>query len=528
MAWTSIMDLMDEYGSLSDIPEDILATNGLVRITQNGAMRILQKSSLKFENTRVIPPPFDKISFKTRKNDTQLVRSADIVRRIHHSTNDYFHKCIDSGCISEQVFDSTQRDFFECNGTLRSIFTSIGWLWGDGYTEYINNLVESYIYTLLPEDYSDLTRFISDTWAPELFDFIQLHFQEHYDAFLRLRSQLQDRNMIEKSIDESIYAVIPHHDLEELVLEENEHFSPEEIDSGAATWFLLLIRTMETFFHSYWFDEIAASIKNIKNREELHKSLLLSVDKLPSFIEFKATKEEMKQQKTQAWKIELSKTLANKKDVFEKDKWILKSISQLAVYEDILLEKSKKINNEIGSLFLVNQWDKKYDTIILDGNPDIELDANPGLVSGDCTNGKPLPFWKMNGLSNIKVYANAWQHIGNIYLIETLAHWQKIWHIDAIQIPKNYNWDDATPELVQNLWKSAQKKWISKIVTSSQSSHISNYDYIVDAVKKYHVSQGWKTLGGWFLKHHNFSDESYSQLQSTGDSSFFILWSLDK
>lgn len=41
--------------------------------------------------------------------------------------------------------------------------------------------------------------------------------------------------MIEKSIDESIYAVIPHHDLEELVLEENEHFSPEEIDSGAAT-----------------------------------------------------------------------------------------------------------------------------------------------------------------------------------------------------------------------------------------------------------------------------------------------------
>lgn len=527
MASASIMDLMSEYGSLSDIPPDILETNGLIRITQNGATRILQKTSFESENIQQIPPPFDRISFETCKSDMQLVRSADIIRRIHRYMNDYFHEYIDGGDISENVFDDIQCDFFQYNGTLQRMFTSIGWLWGDWYTEYINNLVESYIQTLMPEDYSDLSDFISTDWAPVLFDSIQLHFQEHYDAFLKLRWQLQDRDMLVEKINENLYSVISNDNLKELEYEENTYFSSEEIESGIATWFLLLVRTLVTFLQSYRFDAVITTIKNAKNREELQKLLLLSVDKLPSFIEFKTIKEEMKQQKTQEWKKKLSKTLATKKDTFEKDKWVLISMAELAWYDDILLKKSKKLIDEIGSIFVVNQWNDTYSTIVLDGNPHPELDTNPGAVSWDCTNGRPLPFLSMNWLSNIKVYTGLWEHIWNIYLLETMAHWEKIWHIDAIQIPKNYNWNDAIPELLENLWRAAAIKWISKIVTSSQSSHISNYDYISDAVKKYHTSLWWKTIGGWFLRQHNFSGESYSQLQSIGDSSFFILWNSD-
>ncbi len=441
--------------------------------------------------------------------------------------NNYFHEYIDSGCVSEQVFDANQRDFFEYNGTLQSMFTNIGWPGGDWYTEYINNLVESYIQTLMPEDYSDLTSFISVEWAPEFFDSIQLHFQEHCDAFLKLRSQLQDRDVLKESIDSSLDSVISSDNLEELEYEENGYFSPEEIESDLATWFFLLLRTMEAFLTRRGFDTVATSIKNAKNREELQKTLLLSVDKLPSFVKFKGIKEEMKQQKTQEWKKELSKTLAKRKDDFEKDKWVLMSMAELAWYEDILLNKSKKLIDEIGSMFVVNQWNDTYHTIILDGNPDPVLDANPGIVSGDCTSGKPLPFGKMNWLSNIKVYTDIGQHIGNIYLFESILKGEKIWHLDAIQIPKNYNWNDTISDLIENLWHAAAIKWITKIVTSTEPNHISNYDYISDAIEKYHSSQWWKTMGGWFLKLHNFSDDNYSQLQSTGDSSFFILWNSD-
>lgn len=84
-------------------------------------------------------------------------------------------------------------------------------------------------------DSYDLNEFVPVNCAPILFDSIQLHFQEHYEAFLKLRSQLQDRDLLTESINKSLDSEISSDNLEELEYEENTYFSPEEIESGIVT-----------------------------------------------------------------------------------------------------------------------------------------------------------------------------------------------------------------------------------------------------------------------------------------------------
>lgn len=112
---------------------------------------------------------------------------------------------------------------------------------------------------------------------------------------------------------------------------------------------------------------------------------------------------------------------------------------------------------------------------------DQELDADPGKVSGDCTEGAPLPFLNPeNGLYNIKVYRDG-EYVGNIYLLQINGKKSGkpiIWHLDAIQIPQYLNWDTASTTIVDALKTQATKAGVKYITINSAPEYISNYDYI--------------------------------------------------
>ena len=162
-------------------------------------------------------------------------------------------------------------------------------------------------------------------------------------------------------------------------------------------------------------------------------------------------------------------------------------------------------------------------TLFLDGRYNKALDADPGKVSGDCTEGRPLPFGQFGiPLYNIKCFNDQKRHIGNIYLLETHledSKSEKVWHIDAIQIPSRILWKEAIGTVINAIAMEAKKKCISAITVNSEDQYISNYSYISDAVKKYHEATGLGMerihIPRW--ERYLLEDE-YSQLQGGSET----------
>jgi hypothetical protein len=113
-------------------------------------------------------------------------------------------------------------------------------------------------------------------------------------------------------------------------------------------------------------------------------------------------------------------------------------------------------------------------------------DANPGVISGDCTINNPLPFLESNNnLYNVKVFEKE-NHCGNIYLLVINDKNGKpvIWHMDAIQIPKYLNWNIAASKILEGFKQSAKENGIKMITVNTESVFISNYDYIYREFEK--------------------------------------------
>jgi hypothetical protein len=114
---------------------------------------------------------------------------------------------------------------------------------------------------------------------------------------------------------------------------------------------------------------------------------------------------------------------------------------------------------------------------------DKELDKDPGKVSGDCTEGVPLPFLDSgNRLFNVKVFSNG-EHAGNIYLLEGNDEEGEpyVWHFDAIQVPMYMDWSSAAKNILNGFIEEAQKKGVRAITINDRPELVSNYDYISSA-----------------------------------------------
>lgn len=166
--------------------------------------------------------------------------------------------------------------------------------------------------------------------------------------------------------------------------------------------------------------------------------------------------------------------------------------------------------------------------IFLDGSLMPEIDLKAGEISGDCTIGKPLPFDKADiPVYNVKVKTDDGKYIGNIYLLQTEdRNGSKIWHLDAIQIPKrNQNWDLTIKELVQTISQEAKTKGIDFITVNKEGFNISNYDYISDAVIRFSESIGIPESECPFFilpTMPSVFEEEYSYFQATGNTR--VLW----
>lgn len=163
----------------------------------------------------------------------------------------------------------------------------------------------------------------------------------------------------------------------------------------------------------------------------------------------------------------------------------------------------------------------------LDATPNVELDKNPGQISGDCTADKPLPFDRPDILAyNVKVFSSAEKHVGNIYLLVTHVQNSKkrVWHLDAVQIPKyGIDWDGSIEKTIAALAEQAKAKNIDAITANNELHHISNYDYIAKAVKKYWDSHGKQMVE---IDMPEVNEPGYSSFQGNGNA--IVLWSKEK
>lgn len=191
------------------------------------------------------------------------------------------------------------------------------------------------------------------------------------------------------------------------------------------------------------------------------------------------------------------------------------------VYAEICRRKIKEAQD-----FLVSGKSKATEqtTVYLDATDNPELDKDPGEVSGDCTAGKPLPFDRPNiPAYNVKVFRGKDNHIGNMYLLVTKENAEerhKVWHFDAIQIPySTIDWSKSIPVIVKALSEAAKAKGINVITSNKEKFHISNYDFIQDAVLRYwETNQGRETD----VDIPKIDEEGYSNFQ--GDGEALILW----
>lgn len=202
------------------------------------------------------------------------------------------------------------------------------------------------------------------------------------------------------------------------------------------------------------------------------------------------------------------------------------------VYVDVVNRKVK----EAQDFLVAGKGEQKGRAVFyLDATPNEELDKDPGVVSGDCTAGKPLPFDRPDiPLYNVKVFAGGNQHVGNMYLLVTnissghlgsgSLEKKKVWHFDAIQIPKSgINWQESLDMMIGTLAQQAESKNVDAITANDELYHISNYHWIADAVENYWDAHGRQVI-----------NVTIPQVEETGRSSFqgtgnaIVLWSKEK
>ena len=181
----------------------------------------------------------------------------------------------------------------------------------------------------------------------------------------------------------------------------------------------------------------------------------------------------------------------------------------------------KKFIKQLQSYLVSINTDEKESEFYLDGKFDLTYDRDPGKMSWDCTESRPLAFEDPNiDIFNIKVFKKNKEHIGNIYLLSTETdNGEKVWHLEAIQVPSKIEWSEWIEKIIKELGIEAKKKNIDMITVNTDITHMSNYDYIQDAILSYIEKIN---LGTKKIKVPEVDEEEYSAFQGNGN--VYIVW----
>lgn len=258
------------------------------------------------------------------------------------------------------------------------------------------------------------------------------------------------------------------------------------------------------------FDEIIEVLKNVQPEDFSYFSKLKEIEKKLSTASV-----DQKKQYSQIKK-ELVAEQKNQKQIIN---GVVEALSSYQFIEPFF----KKIVKKLQDPLVFTEDGLKKVAMYLDGKPNADLDRNPGEVSGDCTEGLPLPFANPEvPVYNVKVFDKEKTHIGNVYLLitKTLDKKQKCWHLEAIQIPSTIDWETSLPTFINKIGEEAIKKDVDLITINENPYYISNYDYIQKSFLNYQKKLNFENTHIEVPVVEN--KDNYSSFQGNGD--VLILW----
>ncbi|HEV2412783.1 MAG TPA: hypothetical protein VGS28_03185 [Candidatus Saccharimonadales bacterium] len=309
----------------------------------------------------------------------------------------------------------------------------------------------------------------------------------------RLKSQLTDVEVLEQACDEAF---------SETYIDEAEtsepywattYELPEEADVNNLTReqrFAIALVPYRDLLTRQGFADVAAQLEGMTTGAEIRSVLVAAQGSNVLRGEYKVREKELKRRR---------QALTDQDDIFQNHREMTALQAELKERLSLLRLMNRYFNapseyaqlttrriNELQKMLVADAGQYEFATIQLDARPDPEKDRNPGAISGDCTEGKPLPFAEPIGLHNVKVNLDG-EYRGNIYLLRTQTEaGGSAWHLDAIQIPSHLiQWSSFPENLVNLLAAEARKSGVRYITINAYPLHMSNYTYISSAFLEY-------------------------------------------
>ncbi|HSX16409.1 MAG TPA: hypothetical protein VLF40_06465 [Candidatus Saccharimonadales bacterium] len=315
------------------------------------------------------------------------------------------------------------------------------------------------------------------------------HLDGIWQSLERYKARLTDVDELEKRIDRGLGNF--RFD-EDAYLEEDMY---QELDPAAfpgdsqAERFAFGLRGFAAQLTDYGFGDVAGQLVGVTSIAEVRKVLAAADGGSAVARDFKQREKALRA---------LRATLTDQEDInqFNRDLQALRAARKAAMaplratatYFDLPRLFAQFARREFESVqgVMTRKGHASAGVLELDGGPDAVLDADPGAFSGDCTEGRPLPFGQGVGVHNIKVRLDG-KHTGNVYLLATTdSAGRSVWHLDAVQIPAyGIDWERFPAVFTALLATEAHSNEVSAITVNSVWHLISNYDYIGKAFLQY-------------------------------------------
>lgn len=511
-----------EYGGIANIPDDKLREIGYTRRDPDNRGYI-SPIGLKPKEIVIKTPPFEILSLELQTSGTTF-------RRIEYSDNDQGYLLIRKKLNDLEQMTTGFSDFPLAQlitPELERLVTSLRSFMQDQNYSNIDDLVDMFVEDIVLEAFIksyENSSFDDNSFLPDSLnaDLTQIDTAELYQSIERASGTLKDTTLTSRIFETDLSRTISdRNDAYDLNLDDN--YLRQHMES---TLFVCLAELFQTYLVAHNFPSRVTELVDQKNPQEVIQLLSsLRKDSVTDLVEQeKSLKSQIKLlDKTDRPRLqELNEKLKNLEhqkanrqgalqgmiDFYQTPTRVTKFYStRLREIQDLL------INRKAG--------ETKSESLILDARPDPELDRDPGAFSGDCTAGKPLPFDNPNiPVFNVKVM-QAKDHIGNIYLLESLTKTNKtVWHLEAIQIPSALiDWSKFTNSLISSLAECAAQKAVDLITVNGTNETISNYDYIAESVMTFWQATGQETTE---INIPMVKDDRHTPFQGNGQA--LVLW----
>jgi hypothetical protein len=499
-----LYEVVKEYGSLDDprLTDEKLLAMGYTRLGPGRVVQTSLVSSIEAKaNRKSEHIPFDEISFSaSRARRGRIKVPMEKIEELLDPLPVYGTDSVIEDVVYRDLMSALK--FFEASLGTPEARTRLGAKEGDiHYSTAIEDVINQPIKRLVNHSTVNIPEFeafekrlegvdgdgyVLDAGGNPDIDATEAWCEEAFNDLERAKGKLADPDHHKAEFEEYMAQALDRKEFEHL----NEFELSEE---AGETEFELARFVFATAFECGGMAEITPAIRGANSIAEMQK---LGGIELPSVAEERTIRARMKGASVEEKK-ELSQALSSLK---EKRKEEQKALLFVSAYFSLPARWAKVMQSIINGLqdqLTTGGASAEELTFSLRGTPDSDLDRDPGAISGDCTEGKPLPFSDSRFLLyNVKVFDGEQQHIGNMYLYETvldkMEHKERgtVWHLDAIQIPANIGWTQAVESLMENLSEAARKKNIGYISVSRTAEHISNYNYVANAVLEFVKSIG--------------------------------------